>query len=127
MREGMKRGIVDLRTAARKNSIYAFAAIKKNNKSLHTAVSRQYLTPTHTPAAAARGGGGSAESMVGKCLHVLSRFATGAARVYGERNSVLLLKLPPRPRIHYDLAHFFFFPPMSYRRCFVSAEILTVV
>lgn len=58
MREGMKREIVDLRTAARKNSIYAFAAIKENNKSLHTAVSRQYLTPTHTPAAAALGGGG---------------------------------------------------------------------
>lgn len=58
MREGMKREIVDLRTAARKNSIYAFAAIKKNYKSLHTAVSRQYLTPTHTPAAAALGGGG---------------------------------------------------------------------
>lgn len=112
MREGMKREIVDLRTAARKNGIYAFAAIKKNNKSLSTQLSAGGIWPqqTHTPAAAARGGGGPAESMVGKCLHVLSRFATGAARVYGERNSVLLLKLPPRPRIHYDLAHFFFSP-----------------
>ena len=72
MREGMKRQIADLRTAARKNSIYAFVAIKKNNKSLSTQLPAGSIWPQQTHISST-GGGGPGKSMVGKCLHVLSR------------------------------------------------------
>lgn len=92
MSNGVKQVITDLLIAVHKLKIHCSSSLHSTGISLCTTVNRQYLIPTYIHTYIQQQPVGSTD-VSQKILIYNNIFTMGAARVYGERNSVL--KLPP--------------------------------